>query len=83
MTSPKFGTQTLNIFRDKNDPPHKEETSNPNFRPIGGINLFKKVEQNSKEGIQSQKKMSKRSFKDNTIRNIASGNGSRFRKERI
>lgn len=52
-------------------------------RPVGGVELFKKMEQAGKERIHENRRHSKRSNKESTQRNISSNfNNNRFRKER-
>ena len=60
-TSPKQDDEGFNMFKDSDNPAYKEEADNPNFRPVGGETLFKKI-QNSKD-YHDHKKYSKRSNK--------------------
>lgn len=52
-------------------------------RPVGGLELFKKMEQAGKDRLHENRRHSKRSNKESTQRNISSNfNNNRFRKER-
>ena len=82
-TSPKLDNEDFNMFRDSENPAYREQTENPSFRPVGGETLFKKMIQNSKDHPHDHKKISKRSNKQFTMRNIATTNiGSRFKREK-
>jgi hypothetical protein len=80
--SPKMATEPVNIFKDESNPAYRESTENRNLRPVGGDMLFKKMIQSGKESNNDYKKTSKKSNRDNTLRNIVSSNGSRFRRDK-
>lgn len=51
------------------------------FRPVGGKDIFKKIIRNSKERVNDNRKLSKRSIRNNTQNNIVSNHGPRFKRE--
>lgn len=72
-----------NIFRDINAVLNRNSIEKSHARPVGGAELFRKMEQQARDRSSDHRKLSKRSNKESTQRNIGSVMGlSRLRRDK-
>jgi hypothetical protein len=80
QTSP---SEIYNIFQNAPQEISKNNTDITLLRPIGGLEIYKKIEKTRKENLLENRKHSRRSIKETTQRNIQTAQPqNRFKKDK-